>query len=140
MRLSARCVLALAALGAFASAAAADVKAPAAPVYKVIKEDATIPFANRRVNDFQRGMDGSLLLRAGVNEWYRVEVWQPCKSDLRWEHAIALRSNPSGSFDRFSRVFVDGNHCAIDRIDRIEDPRPVEKALREKAKAESEKS
>jgi hypothetical protein len=126
------------ALGVLAAPAFADTQKtePAAPIYKVLKEDASIFAADRRVDDYYQGADNSLILRVGVKEWYRVEVWQPCKSDLRWENRIALKSNASGSFDRFSRVIVDGNTCAISRIDKIEDPRPVDKAFREKAKAE----
>jgi hypothetical protein len=133
-------LLAMAMIGAAPVWADAKKAEGAAPIYKVVKEHASITFADRRVNDFQRGEDGSLILRAGVNDWYRVEIWQPCRSDLRWEHRIALRSNPGGSFDKFSRVFVDGTQCAIDRVDKIEDPRPVDKALREKARAEKARS
>jgi hypothetical protein len=124
------------ALAIAAPAFAETTKAePAAPIYKVVKEDPSIFAADRRVSDYYQGEDGSLILRVGVGDWYRVEVWQPCKSDLRWENRIALNSNPTGSFDKFSRVIVDGNTCAVSRIDKIEDPRPIDKALREKAKA-----
>ncbi len=140
MRIATLLAMAMAMIGAAPVWADAKKAEGAAPIYKVVKEHASITFADRRVNEFQRGEDGSLILRAGVNDWYRVQIWQPCLSDLRWEQRIALRSNPGGSFDKFSRVFVDGNHCAIDRVDKIEDPRPVDKALRDKARAEKARS
>jgi hypothetical protein len=135
--------LAVAALAAPLAFADAPKSAPAeetAPIYKVIKQDASIFAANRRVDNYWQGEDGSLILRAGVREWYRVEVWQPCRSDLRWEQAVGLRPGATGSFDRFSDVIVNGKRCAVERIDQIEDPRPVDKALREKAKAEKSAS
>jgi hypothetical protein len=130
---------------ALAAAPAAFAETPkeaekAAPIYKVLKQDASIFAANRRVDNYWQGEDGSLILRAGVGEWYRVELWQPCKSDLRWEQAVGLRPNPTGSFDKFSAVIVDGNRCAVERVDKIEDPRAAEKALREKARAEQPRS
>lgn len=132
-----RAAAVLALVLALAAPAVADTAKPeAAPIYKVVKEDVSIFSADRRVSDFYQGEDDSLILRVGVKQWYRVELWQPCRSDLKWEHRIALKSNASGSFDRFSRVIVDGNVCAVDRIDQIDDPRPIDKALREKAKAD----
>jgi hypothetical protein len=119
-------------------AAPEDVKpADAPPLYKTLKEDVTIPFAGRTVRDYSVGEDGSLILRAG-GKYYRAVLWRPCATDLKWEHKIALVSRPTDTLDRFSRVIVDGNACAIESIDEIE--KPLTKKQRDALNPEAPKS
>lgn len=87
--------------------------------YRVLVEDAAIPFASQ-VRGFRVGEDGSLLLDAG-RKWYRAELWPPCQRDLPWEHEIALVDRAS-RFDRFSSVVIDGEVCRVSRLDEIADP------------------
>ena len=96
--------------------------------YTVIEENARIPFGPRRINSFRVGRDGSLLLRTGVNDWYRAELFAPCARDLRWENHIAIGDRSSSSVDRFSFAVVDGQRCQFHRLDKIEDPRIAERA------------
>ena len=131
--------LAACAVLGFAGAALAEDAPAEAPAfaYTVVEEDARIPFGADQIDSFRLGRDGSLLLRAGPNEWYRAVVWSPCRRDLRFEQHIAVGDRHSGSFDRFSTVVVDGNRCPIQSLDRIEDPRIAERAADAAATAES---
>ncbi|MFZ4121536.1 MAG: DUF6491 family protein [Caulobacterales bacterium] len=111
-----------------ATAAAAAPSAQAI-TYTVLEEDARIPFGASQVDSYRVGRDGSLILRVGVNRWYRATLYAPCARDLRWENDIALVSGGGGnSIDRFSYAVVDHNRCQFRTLDRIEDPRAVERA------------
>jgi Family of unknown function (DUF6491) len=96
--------------------------------YTVIEEDARIPFGPRRVNSYRVGRDGSLLLRTGVNDWYRATLFAPCARDLPWENQIAIGDRSHTSIDRFSFAIVDGQRCQFHTFDKIEDPRIAERA------------
>jgi hypothetical protein len=96
--------------------------------YTVIEENARIPFGPRRINSYRVGRDGSLLLRTGVNDWYRATLFAPCARDLPWEHEIVIGDRSAGSVDRFSFAIVDGVRCQFRSLDKIEDPRAAERA------------
>lgn len=110
-------------------------KAAEAPVspYKVIRENARVPFAST-LRNFSVGQDKTLLLDGPGNTWYRVTLDNFCARDLAWEERIALRDQ-LGSFDRFSSVIVDGRRCIVRAVDQIEDPRPVDRAARDAKRA-----
>lgn len=122
-----------AALAFFAGAALADQPADReaaqlASPYRVIETNASVPFANSRVNGFQVGEDRSLIFRVGVNHWYRAEVWQPCKSDLKWTERIGFDPSPTNTLDRFAYVVVRGHRCPITSLDEIERPTRQDRA------------
>ena len=123
-------LIALAALALLSAPASAQEEQQAeseqAPVtFNVIESDVRVPFADVRVRDYQVGRDDSLILRAGVNRWYRATIWEPCASDLRWAlNHIGLDTTPSGTLDKFSAVIVRGHRCPIRTLDRIERPAP----------------
>jgi hypothetical protein len=98
--------------------------------YVVLKKDASIPFSGSTIRGFQVADDDSLILDAG-SRWYRAILWSNCQRDLKFESAIGLASRPTDTFDRFSRVIVDGRTCPIESLDEIENPR----ITREKAAA-----
>jgi hypothetical protein len=127
--------LVFAALASFASAFALPASAhaaaaQAAPAYVVVKQDASIPFALRRVTGYRVGQDRSLILDAG-HRWYRAELDSFCTRDLRWTHHIRLSPGGIGAFDRFSHVIVDGRRCLVQSVDEIADPRPIDRAARQ---------
>lgn len=115
------------AMGCFGVAWAEPPQTEKASPYRVIAENASIAFAGTRVRGFRVGEDGSLLLDAG-RRWYRAELWEPCRRDLRFEHKIALIDRPGDRFDRFSRVLVDGSVCPVERVDEIADPDAADEA------------
>lgn len=128
---------ALLSLCAFAAGpAVAEEKKPVAPnPYVVLEEDADIPFARTRVSSFTVGEDNSLILQVGVSRFYRATLSGPCARDLKFEHRIAIDYDGSGRFDRFSKVFVDGQRCFVQSVDRIESPRLTKKKAAEAAAA-----
>lgn len=100
------------------------------PTFVVLKKNASIPFSGSTIRGFQVAEDDSLILDAG-SRWYRAILWSSCQRDLKFESAIGLASRPTDTFDRFSRVIVDGRTCPIQSLDEIENPR----ITREKAAA-----
>jgi hypothetical protein len=121
-----RVLLALAALAALSTAAyAQEAEEQAPPVFTVIEENASLPFADRRIQDYQVARDDSLILRAGPSRWYRATVWETCANDLRWAYDhIGLDLRPNGTLNRFSTIIVRGQRCPIQTLDRIERPPP----------------
>ncbi len=107
---------------ACATAAETQGAAEAPVTYRVIQADAEIPFAGQTVQGFEVGEDRSLILRAGVNRYYRATLWEPCARELRWREAIALGPLPTGKLDRFSSVSVAGYTCPIRTLDEIAPP------------------
>jgi hypothetical protein len=107
-------------------------EAPASP-YTVLKENVRIPFASS-LTGFRIGADKSVLIDGPGRRWYRVQLDSFCQRDLPWENHIGL-STPTGSLDRFDILIVDGRRCFIRALDQIEDPRPVDRALRPATKA-----
>lgn len=116
---------------ALADPAQADPAPAASPAfaYVVIEENARIPFGAHRINSWRVGRDGSLLLRVGVNDWYRATLIGPCERDLRFEEFVVVQSPPGGGVDRFATAIVDGRRCPFQTLDRIADPRETERAF-----------
>jgi hypothetical protein len=122
-----------------AASAAAETKPAAPPLpapspYKVVQENTRIPFAANQIDGFRVGADKSLILEGPGRRWYRVTLESFCQRDLPWENFIGLDSN-FGALDRFDSIIVDGRRCRIRTLDQIEDPRPVDRALRAAKKA-----
>ncbi|MEZ5921843.1 MAG: DUF6491 family protein [Parvularculaceae bacterium] len=86
----------------------------------------------RNINDFTtiKGVDNAALLRANVNDWYKVDLIGACYSSrLRFAQSVAIESHPSGgcvskgdylifSSSAFGRPSnsTDVSRCAISRI------------------------
>ncbi len=118
-------------------ATAQDVQpTEAAPAYEIVAENASISFPGTSIRGFRVGKDGSLLLDAG-RKWYRAELWPPCDRDLRFEYQIGLVDPIGTTFDRFSRVIVDGRVCPVSKLDEIADPDADPDAASESAAPES---
>jgi hypothetical protein len=133
-----RAALIAAALAALAGATACTTTPKPAETYNVIEQNASVPFAGSRVNGFQVLDDRSLVFRIGVNRWYRAEVWQPCKSDLKWTNTIGFDPSPTNTLDRFAYVLVRGNRCPLSSLDEISRPMRADgTAVEERALAEA---
>ncbi|MBI1188473.1 MAG: hypothetical protein GC206_14265 [Alphaproteobacteria bacterium] len=105
------------------------------PAYAVVDENASIPFAERRINSFRVGLDRSLILRVGASRFYRAELDDDCARDLRWEIDIGVRIPTAGALRRSDTVVIDGRRCFLRTLDEIADPRPVEQAARSESAA-----
>lgn len=72
-----------------------------------------IPFASFGGIEDWRAVSDELLYVEGRNDkWYRVELFAPC-TGLRFDQAIGFVAEPTGSFDRFSSIVVDGRECQV---------------------------
>jgi hypothetical protein len=112
----ARCTaVALAVLG-LALAARADESHPA-----------SIPFANLgAIQDFRALDDQTLLIEGSGHRWYRATFFGSCLG-IRNVERLAFITEPGGSLDRFSAVWVDGRRCPFRSFERTEPPKPREK-------------
>ncbi len=120
-------ILAAAALALSGAAHAQDQTqthaAAAQPAYAIEQADARLPFSSTAVRGYRVGEDGSLLLEANRNRWYRAELNAGCRSDLRWAFHIGLRAGGGAdTLDKFSSAVIDGRRCQFQSFDRIADP------------------
>lgn len=111
-------------------AAQPAAEAEAASPYQVIREDVSIPFAQRTVIGFHQGLDDSIILKVIGQHYYRADIDSVCRRDLRYDFSVGMRTF-SGSLHRGDRLIIERRPCFINRIDEIADPRPVEAAARE---------
>jgi len=100
-----------------AAPAVADQPALAAP------KEARIAFANHGGIRNWRAVDRDTLLIEGRNRrWYQAELFAPAFG-LPFALAVGFDTHPGGSFDRFSRVIVEGQSYPLRSLVEIERPR-----------------
>jgi len=101
-----------------ASARAATAKDPVAER----STDASIPFVDYGgIRDWRSDNDRSLWIQARNRQWYYAETFGPCIG-LRFANRIGFVTEPSGSFDRFSSIIVDGQKCMISSLEASAPP------------------
>ncbi len=105
-------------------AAPASAEDEAAATYTVIEEDARIAFASS-ITGFERPQDDVLLIRVGANRWYRAKLGGLCGRDAVFDQAVYFRTRGTQGIDTWSHVVIDDRVCAIDSLDRIENPHPI---------------
>jgi hypothetical protein len=72
-----------------------------------------IPFANfGGIEDWRAVNDELLYVEGRDDQWYRVDLFAPC-TGLRFEQSVGFVAEPTGSFDRFSSIVVDGRECNV---------------------------
>ena len=111
-------------IGGLVAGCATSTQAAAPPVtYTVVKENASIPFANN-IRNYRTGKDveKSLLLEGSNGNWYRARLDSFCARALPWENAIGVVQDATNSFDKFSTVVIDGQRCRVVAVDQIADP------------------
>lgn len=98
-------------------------QAEAVRPYEIVETNASLPFSNTAVHGFRAGRDGSLLIEATRDRWYRAELTAGCRSDLPWEFSIGFDTGPgSDTLDKFATAIIDGRRCQLVTFDRIADP------------------
>lgn len=108
----------VAALAGFGLATAALAEEP---------RPASIPFANLgSIQSFRALDDSTLLIEGSGHRWYRATFFGSCIG-LRNAERIAFVTEPGGSLDRFSAVWIDGRRCPFRTFERTEKPPPREK-------------
>jgi hypothetical protein len=77
---------------------------------------ASIPFVDHGgIRDWRADNDRSLWIQARNDQWFYAETFGPCIG-LKFANRIGFVTEPSGSFDRFSSIIVDGQKCTIDTL------------------------
>ncbi len=103
------------------AAAAADDTPPAAPPASAVTPpaaapaapEARIPFANRHgIYDWRVVDRSTVLIESSAHRWYLAKLFAPC-FDLPFAQAVGFKSNPDGSFDKFSALEVRGQRCPL---------------------------
>jgi hypothetical protein len=88
---------------------------------------ASIPFANLgAIRSFRAPDDQTLLIEGSGHRWYRATFFGACLG-IRSVERLAFVTEPGGSLDRFSAVWVDGRRCPFRSFERTEPPTPREK-------------
>ena len=70
-------------------------------------------------------------------QWYKATLFSPC-IDLPFAHTIGFKTNPGGSFDKFSSIIVRRQRCSLTSLVAI--PTPAKKPKSHKAVDVSEAS
>jgi hypothetical protein len=111
------------ALAAATAACTTTPKPPEQPV-TVVRPDASIPFAGfGGIDSWQSRDDGSLILESRSHKFYHVTFIAPCP-ELRFAGpAIALKTGPIDTADRFSSIIVNGRTCQFATLDEVIDPK-----------------
>jgi hypothetical protein len=101
-------------------ACAADTTTPAPTAAS--SEYLSIPFVDHGgIRDWRANDDRSMWIQARNGQWYYAEMFGPCFG-LNFAERIGFVTEPSGSFDRFSSLIVDGQKCHIDTLRRSDPP------------------
>ena len=109
--------LALAAVFAAVPALAAS----SAPAVK--SDDAVIHFANLGgINDWRADGDSTLYIQGrSRSDWYKATLMGPC-TGLPFAQTVGFVSEPTGSFDKFSSIVVQGQTCQVQSLVKVAGP------------------
>lgn len=105
--------------GVLASVAAAAFAAdpPAA------KPEARIPFADHHgISGWQVVNDRTLLIEGQNRVWYKATLMSSCL-DLPFSEAIGFKTNPDGSFDKFSSIRLRHQTCPLISLVKTDPPK-----------------
>lgn len=83
---------------------------------------ARIPFANLGgIEDWKAVGDDTLYVEGRNDQWYRAKLFAPCQG-LPFETSIGFVVEPTGSFDRFSSILVNGHECPLASLTKADGP------------------
>jgi Family of unknown function (DUF6491) len=89
---------------------------------KTAQTEVSIPFANHGgIRTWSVLDDRTLLIEDSHGHWYRAELMSAA-FDLSFAEALAFKTTPSGSFDRFSTVIVKGRAYPLVSLTRAGPP------------------
>ncbi|HUX72801.1 MAG TPA: DUF6491 family protein [Steroidobacteraceae bacterium] len=109
-----------------APSASAATTAPAAP-------QAQIAFANHHgIYSWHVLNDRTLLIQSEGGAWYKATLMSSC-IELPFAETIGFKTNPDGSFDRFSAILVHHQRCPLTSL--VRSAPPAKAAAAKKAQA-----
>jgi hypothetical protein len=99
----------------------------AATPAKPASEDVSIPFARLGgIDDWRADGNEALYIKGRGKRWYHAKLMSPCIG-LNFAEKIGFVVEPSGSFDKFSAIVVEGRVCNVVSLVRSAKPEPKTK-------------
>jgi|SRR5271165_5366295 len=101
---------------AFAADVPAVPPAPATPDASSQPREARIAFANKGgIWDWQVIDNKTVLIESRGRQWYKATLFGNC-INLSFAQRLSFESNPSGTFDKFSKILVGGQRCPLESL------------------------
>jgi hypothetical protein len=104
------------AAGASSVYAADDPVPPPPPATEV-----QIPFAKTNIWNWQVVDDKTVLIQDQNRRWYKATLFGAC-INLAFANRIGFDSSPSGTFDKFSAILVQGQRCPLSSLVKTDTP------------------
>jgi Family of unknown function (DUF6491) len=110
-----------------AGCATSEAPAPSATAdetLRVVETDARITLSSSTIDSFSAGPDQSMLISTYGGGLYRVMLQPPCRGEARFTERAAIEAGGSDTFDKFSKIRLNGRVCSVASIDRVERVKP----------------
>ena len=89
---------------------------------EVVPAEASIPFANHSILNWQADSSRGVWVQANDRQWYYAKFMGPC-SGLNFANAIGFDTGPAGSLDRWGAVIVPRyGKCAFSSFEPSDGP------------------
>ena len=111
-------------LAGCATSGAPRPSAAAGETLRVVEADARITLSSSTIDSFTAGPDQSLLILTRGGGLYRVMLQPPCRGEARFTEHAAIEPGGGDTFDKFSKVRLNGRTCSVASIDRVERVKP----------------
>lgn len=86
------------------------------------RPESRIPFADiGGIRDWRAVDDQTLYVQGRNDQWFRAKLFAPCQG-LPFDTTIGFVVEPTGSFDRFSSILVDGHECPLASLTKAAAP------------------
>lgn len=83
-------------------------------------KQARIIFPGHNIRNWA-GETQDVLYIESQRKWYRADLFAPCRN-LPYALGIGFEANPTGEFNRFSRIVVEGETCQLKSLVQVEGP------------------
>lgn len=107
------------------------------PAPREVGQEADISFpALGGIRNFRADTDRGVWLEDRQRNWYYASFIGTCP-EIRFAHGIGIDTRGSARFDRFSKILVDGNVCAIATLVTADKPLSEREQRRLRKEAEA---
>jgi hypothetical protein len=111
-------------LAGCATSQAPAASAAAAETLRVVETDARIGLSSSRIDSFSAGPGQSMLISTYGGGLYRVMLQPPCRGEAGFAERAAIEPGGGDTFDKFSKIRLNGRVCSVASIDRVERVKP----------------
>lgn len=85
-------------------------------------KQARIIFPGHNIRNWAGETQDVLYIEA-QRKWYRADLFAPCRN-LPYALGVGFEANPTGEFNRFSRIVVEGESCQLKSLVQVDGPPP----------------